>query len=120
MSDALTQTSPEQAWRAVDARLAAGELDAGGAIKALGEAGLIRKANGYRLADGRSTVWMLEPDRDLLVPGPRMLLDMGRLYGGPRLYRPVRDLMLADTGAFAGPVPDEPPQPGEGGDARER
>jgi hypothetical protein len=30
---------------------------------------------------------------------------MGGLYRGPRLYRPVSDIPLGDTGAFTGPVP---------------
>ncbi len=95
----------EDRWRWVDVGLAGGELDVAGAIQVLGDEGLIRKANGLGLADARGALWVLEPARDQLVPGPRILLDHGTLYGGPRLYRPLRDLLLWDTGAFSGSVP---------------
>ena len=105
MEEENVQAQFEDRWRWVDVGLAGGELDVAEAIQVLGDDGLIRKANGLGLADGRGELWMLEPGRERLVPGPRILLDHGALYGGPRLYRPVRDLLLWDTGAFSGSVP---------------
>jgi hypothetical protein len=105
VSDSSSRTGDEAYWRFVDGRLAAGELDADGAVAELFALGLVRKANGLVLRRGRGQVRILEPARDRLVPGPRLLLDLGRLYGGTRLYRPVRDVLLVDTGAFSGPVP---------------
>jgi hypothetical protein len=99
------RNDPEDRWRSVGARLAGGDLDAEAARRTLIEEGLVRKGNGLRLADGRGELWMLEPARERLVPGPRILLTIGALYGGPRLYRPMRNLTLIDTGAFSGPVP---------------
>jgi hypothetical protein len=112
VSDSDTQAAPEDRWRCIDALLAGGNLDGDSARRALIEEGLVRKGNGLRLPDGRGEFWMLEPARERLVPGPRILLTMGAIYGGPRLYRPVRDLMLVDTGAFSGPVPGRNPAEG--------
>lgn len=46
-------------------------------------------------------LYVLEPARDNLVPGPRLLLDFGPGYGGLRLYRPVGDQIRTDTGLYS-------------------
>jgi len=45
-------------------------------------------------------VYVLEPARHNLVAGPRLLLDFGDGYGGPRIYRPLSDEIRIDTGLF--------------------
>ncbi|MHB1835324.1 MAG: hypothetical protein ACYCXW_10190 [Solirubrobacteraceae bacterium] len=93
----------EAQWREVDARLARGNLDSGQAVDVLGDAGLVRRVRSFGVMAG--LVWVVQPPLGALVPGPRLVFDLGELYGGPRIYRPVRDLMLADTGITSERVP---------------
>jgi hypothetical protein len=96
----------EEEWRVIDARLAAGELDATAALHLVLRNGLVRKANRVSVDEKQGALWILEPTRERLVPGPRILLDCGR-WGGARIYRPTRALTLTDTGPFSGPLPSD-------------
>lgn len=91
----------ERLWREVDRRLNTGEIDAEGAIRELIGRGAVRKSNGWRIHESSHMVYVLEPARQNLVVGPRLLLDFGRGYGGPRLYRPVSHEVRIDTGLFS-------------------
>ena len=96
----------EEEWRLIDARLAAGQLDATAALHHLIREGFVRKANRVSVDEKQGALWILEPTRERLVPGPRLLLDCGR-WGGARIYRPARALTLPDTGPFSGPMPSD-------------
>lgn len=91
----------ERLWRDVDRRLNSGEIDAERAIRELIEGGAVRKSNGWQIHESPHMLYVLEPARHNLVPGPRLLLDFGPGYGGPRLYGPVNDEVRIDTGLFS-------------------
>jgi len=107
--------SPDYGWREVNARLEAGLIDWRQALDELFERGLIRKALGITPArdpeQGQHVVFVLEIARDMLVPGPRLLhaIEDSIGYGarGGRIYRPVSDRVLWDTGAFSTEFPHD-------------
>lgn len=107
--------NPENDWREVNARLEAGVIDWRQALDELFERGLIRRAVGITPAGapepGQHVVRVLEIARDMLVPGPRLLhaIEDSIGYGarGGRIYRPVSDRVLWDTGAFSTEFPHD-------------
>ena len=89
-------------WRLLDKLLVEKQIDVEEARKQAGEAGLLRRATEELIASARGrSLWIIEPSRNRLVPGPILLLDLGGLHGTPMLFRPVRNLLREDTGAFS-------------------
>lgn len=123
MSGLRSTTDIEAVWREIDWRLQTRQIEIDEAVSELVSKGLVRKA--LTIADApddplREQVWMLEVGRDVLVPGPRVMIaypyGRGRLYGcHGRIYRPVTDRIMRDTGMFTFEFADGEMPPTEGG-----